>query len=747
MKKRGFLSKLTALAMVGAMISAVLPGVCGLAEEEGGILWDSMDTAEHWWMAADDKQSITLSVNENPEFVREGTGSLAVRRVATGQALIRCDDEFFFPKAEGKVIRSLSVWVYSDDAQGDLGILGRVGTESINTDNTEAKKTIVPGWQHWVFDVTQFDKMDLFVWNSSTSAEGTLYFDDMRITYSDPAQPLDSFEQDYAENWNTPTSVYAVSENTDKQYIKDGNISLKVDCTAVNGESYVLLSKYAAMKQLEGARIPEFPGYAKRVFGYWVYNVDAQGVFVVGERKLKMTEPGWHYFKFDAQDRIGVPSVIFQCDQPGTFYLDALTVEYDDLSATVLDRLESSSGWNGTKPEYLQIVDPDGIYAKEGLTSAKVTLPAGLGETGLHRSDWKNNGLAIPQKADQKLSQVGLWVYGCGDPAVKIKLGLRDLAGEDVDTASVPIDWEGWKFITFDASPSIGYVYQFIVENKSDAEQIIYIDAVEAIYVPDDGVIDSMDTVAETWFFPSGSKMTAEQNTDPAFVQEGNGSVKITRTGAGEYGLVSKNHAAGGMNFPEKPGKTPDVIGVWIYNVDADGTVIFHLKKGDAEVQQPVPMPAPGEWTYVSADVDGADSLYQFIFKSEAEGGTFYMDALTLNYLDNERYVFDSMTLKNGDNPLVVGDLQDQDVITLEAAVSKTDNTERKFSLLLAVYSPEGKLMGVQEEKITIAADTNGEFVKTAAYTVEDASAVGSVKGFAMDSLNTLLPLCESVEN
>ena len=744
MKKSVVLSKIVLLAVIAAMVSSVLPGAYALAAEDSGILWDSMDTNEHWWMANTDAKNIELSTNTEPEFIREGTGSLAVRRTNTGAGVIRCDQ--FFPQVEDQVIRSLSVWVYSDGAQGEIGLLGTVGEESVNTDNSDAKKTIVPGWQHWVFDVTQFDKMDLFIWRSE-NAGGTLYFDDMRITYSSRTEPLDSFES-YADSWKNMTSACTISENTDAQYIKDGSVSLKMDCTEPFGESYVLLSiGHNVQAQVKGMRIPEFPGYAKKTVGYWVYNVDAEGVFVANDRKLSMTEPGWHYFKFDAQNLSGINGVIFQCNTPGTFYLDALTVEYEDTAATILDGLEQGSGWYwGNTAQYMQMADV-GIYAKEGLASAKITLPAGAGEKGLPRSDYSTNGLPVPQKPDQVISQIGMWIYGCGDPAVTLKLGLRDITGKDVNTSEMPIDWEGWKFVTFDVAPTTGFVYQFIVKNPTGAEKVFYIDAVEAIYKPDNGIIDSLDQFAQNWFFSSGAKMAAEQNTDPAYVKDGTGSVKITRNAAGEAGFVSTNYNNNGFNFPEKPGKTPQTLGFWIYNVDAADAITLDLRTASGgAIQKQVSMPAPGAWAYVETEIGDARALYQFIFGGEASSGTFYLDAITLKYLDNERYVFDGMELKNGENPLVVADLQNQDTITLEAQISKTDHTERSFSLILAVYSADGALIGVEKQDYTIAAADDGEFVKTAAYTVEDASLVGSVKGFAMDGMQTLVPLCEAVQ-
>ena len=743
MKKSIVLSKIVLLAVIAAMFSAALPGMYAFAEEADGILWDSMDTDEHWWMADNDAKTIELSVNADPEFIREGTGSLAVKRTAAGPGMIRGNQ--IFPESEGRVIRSLSVWVYSDGADGTVGILGTVGASNVNTDNSDAKKTIVPGWQQWFFDVTQFDKLDLFIWRSDTPG-GTLYFDDMRITYSQRTEPLDSFEN-YTQNWKAHTAEYAVSENTDAQFVKDGDVSLKVVCGSQKGESHLLLSKNWNLGEGDkGMRIPEFSGYAKNTIGFWVYNQDAEGVFVLGERKLPMREQGWHYFKYDARNLNSMFSIIFQCTKPGTFYLDALTVEYDDLSATVLDRLEATSAWNGTKPEYLQIVD-GGMFAKEGLTSAKITLPAGLKETGIHRSDWKTNGLPVPQKAEQVISQVGMWVYGCGDPGVTLKLGLRDITGKDASTAAVSIDWEGWKFVTFDVGRRTGFVYQFIVKNTSDAEKVFYIDNVEAIYVPNNGIIDSMDTVAEDWFFSAGAKLAAEQNTEPAYIKDGTGSAKITRNGAGEFGFVSANYKNNGLNFPDNPGKTPDILGFWIYNVDAADTVAVDLKLENGElVRKQLSMPEPGQWAYVETEVDGASALYQFVFGSTAESGTFYLDGITLQYLDNERYVFDAMELKNGETPLEVGQLKDQDTITLEARISKTDNTQRSLSLILAVYAADGRLIGVEAAGHTIATEDNGEFVKTVEYTVQDASSVGYVKGFAMDSLQTLAPLCGGVQ-
>lgn len=311
-----------------------------------GVMWNNCDTNPN--VIWTDTDIITITNESNPGYVKEGSGSIKVTRSADGGAYIRNSKEI--PKLSRKAVKTLELWVYGENAENSTLCLYGIGDngQALNCDNiTDAQQVIQNGWQKLRFDITGLKSVDILIWKNA-AAGSALYFDDMRLIYQAMDEPMETFDN-YSDNWLGVTPAYfTLSNNTDRQYIKSGSGSLRVDCTEGSGEAYFLRSKYWQVPNVNGKQIPMFDGYDPKGFGFWVYNADAEVVFVNGSVKKTISEPGWHYLDWELPESgvsyenttKKITQLIMKCTKSGTIYIDDLDVRYVRNRAMLLNGTE-----------------------------------------------------------------------------------------------------------------------------------------------------------------------------------------------------------------------------------------------------------------------------------------------------------------------------------------------------------------------------------------------------------------------
>ena len=146
------------------------------------IQWDSLDACASNWQAAPEGV-LALEQNTKGTRLKEGKGSMALHRTATGTAEIRNGGSL--PVLAGKTPQSICMWVYCAGAGGQLSLAGsRDGKEVYS-----APQTLAPGWQYMRFETPEIDTVQAIIWQSGDN-DGTLYIDDIRAVYESRPQSV-----------------------------------------------------------------------------------------------------------------------------------------------------------------------------------------------------------------------------------------------------------------------------------------------------------------------------------------------------------------------------------------------------------------------------------------------------------------------------------------------------------------------------------------------------------------------------
>ena len=476
------------------------------ADNDNRVVWQAIesDNAGELGIITGTKRAELYACKDDPFHTIDLNGSIEVRRIDSGHVKVGLSSNVI-PQKRGKAVKEVSFDIYADEYTAGSTVYGYAlaGTKEVNGYyNMLEPRTLVEGWQTVHFDTTNCDSFPYMVWECD-STEGSIYIDNICVYYQDPDGVFDSFEN-YSNDW--VKGSYTISQNTDKNYVKDGNGSLKVDCVT-KGEAYFLKSRFLNLPKIYGKAVPEFNGYTPSTYGFWVYNVDANVTFVsqsTSTKKHTITEPGWHYVSWSFTDdttnwnntKSHISQWIMSCSKAGTIYIDAMKIGYTNNSETVLDTFETNK-WDkdhGTK--YISM-NTNEAYVKEGVSSAKVTIPAGkvYDATQSTYTSWEK-GLILPEAEEGKvLKYVGMWIYGTGTDGLSLQLATRqgsDYKEKYIRTSPVAVNWTGWKYVKFDVSAvnatAIGAIR---FENTGSTEAVCYLDKMMAEFVNADSDVYS----------------------------------------------------------------------------------------------------------------------------------------------------------------------------------------------------------------------------------------------------------------
>ena len=218
---------------------------------------------------------------------------------------------------------------------------------------------------------------------------------------------------------------------------------------------------------------------------------------------------------------------------------------------------------------------------------------------------------------------------------------------------------EGWNTVSFDITNAtkivdMQWVGEFNSEAKSEySESVIYLDNVRVVYQDVNGVVDTFDKYDDDWYGPNDSidganLFNLSQNTNPAYIKEGNGSMKVTATRAADTTAFRsvlwngwKDEQVGGKLIPYIDGYTPESFSMWVYNDTGSGISLFFLDTNYAE--EGVAINVQG-WRKVEFSLKDKSALFAFKIKTMSAGDV-YFDDLRVKYkkneeLDNETFWF-----------------------------------------------------------------------------------------------------------
>lgn len=505
--KKNLFKRLLLTGIVLTMTVSLFPQIQVFADDTSGwINWLPVLAEEQYpLMKTDDgkEDQAEFSFVNDPIHSSDGNGAIKIERNVKGGINLRLDltnngSAAYLPKRENEVVKiaSVNVWADEDAAGSTLAsyAITETGKEFNCAYSNMETRTLTEGWQTLYFDVTQCETLNFWIWDSQ-SEYGVIYLDDFKLKYQGVNDVIDSFDN-FTDDWNAPTVSYTLTQNTDKQFVKDGTGSIKVECKEITGESLWLTSKLLNLPNINGKLVPVFEGYTAKNFGFWVYNVDADVTFISisNDRKICVNTPGWHYVHWEfgkewwQNTASSISQLVLTCHSPGTVYVDALTVEYEKNDEVIAERFTGASIWFGQTSasviDYYGIdnanVRYDGAYVKEGLTSAQLTLAKGkkFPDQEIVTRDWSKGGMPAPADAQGNAPlKLGMWIYGNGNSQVQLAIAARtSTASGDVVTEPVSIDFEGWQQIWFTLPENTTSIFAIRWGNASGEDAVLYID-------------------------------------------------------------------------------------------------------------------------------------------------------------------------------------------------------------------------------------------------------------------------------
>ncbi len=515
------IKKLLSLAAAIAIMSSMLPNTYAseitneLDENYNGYVWKAVTDAGDFRNDESEENGgmFIYEFVDDPDFTSDENGSVKV----TWAGESKTDGKLILtvPGVDQKddmAVKAVSIDVYVPETVGDDEKANEaIGSKfycysNIKTGgyqngfyNKVAPREVAAGWNTLVFDTTNADKVDFFIWENLNKS-GEVYIDNMRVYYQTPTSVFDSFE-DYTVDWKQEGS-YTLSTNTAAQYVKDGKASLKVENTKnKTGENYVLVSKFLMIggnNGKNGKQIPIIDGYIAKTVGFWVYSDNAAGFFKLGGGSVSQSfkGKGWQYLSWSIPEsgnwwdwtKDHFNQLVLQFNTSGTIYIDAMSIGYEDNSVTYIDGFESflwtAGGCYGASGYG---VNTDSAYVKDGLASGKFVIPAGKSyDNGEYVYSNNGYGVAIPAAPEgQELKKIGMWIYGTGKAGTSLRPQFHTTGTEAnlyYRPAIIDLSFEGWKYVEISLSADTSKLYNFQAKNETNADVTFYIDKIIAIY-------------------------------------------------------------------------------------------------------------------------------------------------------------------------------------------------------------------------------------------------------------------------
>lgn len=158
--------------------------------------------------------------------------------------------------------------------------------------------------------------------------------------------------------------------------------------------------------------------------------------------------------------------------------------------ARVAESFETVESWLATDADKISL-NTDKAYVKDGDGSLCLLYPAARRGNDLYITNtaWNSGGFRLPPADDGLVvSKIGMWVYGCGDSNIQMKISTK-VSGETSNVISEPclLDFWGWKYLSFDVNnktEALIYINVQRVSNKIEnlQDKHIYIDALSVEY-------------------------------------------------------------------------------------------------------------------------------------------------------------------------------------------------------------------------------------------------------------------------
>lgn len=279
------------------------------------------------------------------------------------------------------------------------------------------------------------------------------------------------------------------------------------------------------------------------------------------------------------------------------------------------------------------------MYSSDGNGSVQITKT----DSGTANLRIRDNG--VPKRENEVIKSVKMHVYATED-AEGSTIASYGRTADGVEVNGAYSNWEaktlelGWQELTFDIT-SCNTLDMFLWDH-AEVDAAIYIDDMELNYQSVNDPVDSFENYTDDW---NASSFTLSQNTDKAYVKDGEGSLKVSSTSvSGEsYFLVSKFLRLAnvyGKAIPAFEGYTPKSFGFWVYiKGDTDVTFAYNSRKQRIS----------GEgWHYVRWNFNTTynwevttKAFRQFIVQFNTPG-EFYMDALTVDYQKDDETILDT---------------------------------------------------------------------------------------------------------
>ena len=322
--------------------------------QKSGNVWNEISEAcglGIGWNGHDQRTKMTLS----NDYTSDGNGAAKIEWIGSsddgGDAQIGMSSNKI-PQQNSAAVKAVTMDVYvpqniNDSTNGAVGssLVGYVKTSDnkyLNGDGKE-ERFLSAGWNKITFDAVNGTEMPFFIWKNSNK-NGTIYVDDIRIEYQYPNEVFDSFEN-YEDDW--AKGNWTLSKNTDPAYVRDGNASMKIECSST-GEAYGFKSKFLNLSGVNGKLVPKIEGYTPKTFGFWVYSDGAIAQFKPEgtEDWRQISSEGWTYIEWDIPsasvnwwdwDINHFNQMIMKVTQIGNLYIDAMTIGYHNDRMQVLD--------------------------------------------------------------------------------------------------------------------------------------------------------------------------------------------------------------------------------------------------------------------------------------------------------------------------------------------------------------------------------------------------------------------------
>jgi len=511
MKTKMFQKILSVLA-AATMTAAVLP--MAMAAETKGV-WETVvmndfeSESDCNSLGNSDVAGYKYSVEQNtiPLFVSEGSSSAKITvadDMTATDVLVYNYRGFKIP--EGKIVMG-----YEFDAFSPNGISGSFYAYAKNPDGKyqnyafktsgmpTAGRTVPAGeWTTLHFDAMGSTALTAIYWMGIAPGE-TLYVDNMKVIFAEPdadgnlvVDDMDYFEGRWGEGlYCTGNDLWNLSVNTDEQYIKEGDGSIKVEFTGTTGENYTLFSQYYKADNVGGLKFPQIPGYEATSWSFWLYNEGANVVYAPGKNhygvhgkfeqaKTTITEDGWHYIS--CADLSTVYNFIFGCTKVGNIYIDAVTVNYKKTEGNdiIIDDCEypTSTFWKSKQTPNMFATYPD--YVKGGLESIDTRSDAG----GTKWLFAENNAFPIPQKEGKSLKSLGIWVYNTVASDKDILDMYINVGAKDPINVRKSLNFTGWTYweIPQAGNKPFESIYGLWHNNSVGQTRTLYLDNLTAHY-------------------------------------------------------------------------------------------------------------------------------------------------------------------------------------------------------------------------------------------------------------------------